>query len=201
MAQTRASVVPSAATRFPLRTERRRLAPANSGQARAAAPCKLDEMRTTDLWDAHAASFQLVEPLFRDFGRVRSFAGPIATLRVFEDNALVRTALETPGQGRVLVVDGGGSVRRALVGGNLGKLAEQNGWSGIVVHGAVRDTVELAQSDVGIKAITAIPAKSEKKGAGERDVEVTFGSCSFRPGEYLYADEDGILVSRERHGI
>lgn len=152
-------------------------------------------MRTTDLWDAHPNSFRLVDPVFRHFGGARSFHGPITTLSVFEDNALVRSALETLGGGRVLVIDGGGSVRRALVGGNLGKLAEQNGWAGILVHGAIRDSLELAECRVGVKALCAIPAKGEKKGAGERDVPLSFAGCTFRPGEFLYADEDGILVS------
>jgi regulator of ribonuclease activity A len=154
-------------------------------------------MRTTDLWDAHADAFRLLEPVFRDFGGKRSFHGPVTTLKVFEDNALVRSALETPGAGRVLVIDGGGSVRRALVGGNLGKLAEQNGWAGIVVFGALRDSVELATCDVGLKALAVIPAKSEKKGVGERDVPVSFAGATLRPGDFLYADEDGILVSEQ----
>jgi regulator of ribonuclease activity A len=154
-------------------------------------------MRTTDLWDAHANELRLLEPLFRDFGGKRAFHGPIATLKVFEDNALVRSTLETPGQGRVLVVDGGGSVRRALVGGNLGKLAEQNGWAGIVVFGAVRDSLELVACNVGVKALALIPAKGEKTGAGERDVAVTFAGATLKPGDFLYADEDGILVSEQ----
>ncbi|HVJ92911.1 MAG TPA: ribonuclease E activity regulator RraA, partial [Labilithrix sp.] len=111
------------------------------------------------------------------------------------DNALVRATLETNGGGRVLVIDGGGAVRRALVGGNLGKLAETNDWAGIVVFGAVRDSVELASCRVGIRALATIPAKSAKAGAGERDVPVTFAGCTFRPGEMLYADEDGIVLS------
>lgn len=152
-------------------------------------------MRTTDLWDAHPGALRLVDPLFRDFGGVSVFHGPVATLRVDEDNALVRSTLETPGLGRVLVIDGGGSVRRALVGGNLAKLAVDRGWSGIVVNGAVRDSVELRECAVGIKALALIPAKSRKDGVGERDVPVTFAGCTFAVGDFVYADEDGVVVA------
>ncbi|MGZ3419861.1 MAG: ribonuclease E activity regulator RraA [Polyangiales bacterium] len=154
-------------------------------------------LATTDLSDAHS-DVQIAEPLFRDFGGERAFFGPIATLKLFEDNALVREALESQGEGRVLVVDGAGSLRCALVGGNLAALAEKNGWSGIVVFGAVRDTRELATAKVGVKALAPHPKKSIKKGAGERDVPVTFASVTFNPGAWLYADEDGIIVSESR---
>lgn len=150
---------------------------------------------TTDLCDAHAKEVRIAEPVFRDFGGARAFSGAIATLKVFEDNSLVRDALEQPGNGRVLVVDGGGSLRCALLGGNLAQLAEKNGWSGVVVHGAVRDTRELAEANVGVKALAPHPKKSEKRGLGERDVPVTFAGVTFTPGEHLYADEDGVIVS------
>ncbi len=150
---------------------------------------------TTDLSDAHPDDVRVVDPVFRDFGGIRAFSGPIATLKLFEDNSLVRESLEKPGQGRVLVVDGGGSLRCALVGGNLAALGENNGWSGIVVYGAVRDTRELAAAKVGVKALAPHPKKSDKNGIGQRDVAVTFAGVTFRPGEHLYADEDGILVS------
>lgn len=150
---------------------------------------------TTDLCDAHPNDVRIVDPVFRDFGGNRAFSGPIATLQLFEDNSLVRESLEQPGNGRVLVVDGGGSLRCALVGGNLAQLAEKNGWSGIVVYGAVRDTRELAAAKVGIKALAPHPKKSNKRGLGDRDVVVTFAGVTFKPGEYLYADEDGIVVA------
>lgn len=152
-------------------------------------------MRTTDLCDAHP-DLAVPAPVFRDFGKLGAFSGPITTLALVEDNQLVRATLETAGNGRVLVIDGGGSVRRALVGGNLGKLAETNGWAGIVVYGAVRDTIELRECAIGIKALAAVPRKSEKAGRGLVDVPVTFADCTFRPGEHLYADEDGIVVSK-----
>lgn len=154
---------------------------------------------TSDLCDANEDAIVLA-PVFRDFGGKRAFAGRTRTLQVHEDNALVRSTLETPGNGDVLVIDGGGSVRTALVGGNLGKLAETNGWSGIIVYGAVRDTLELAECKIGIRALAACPRKSEKKGAGERALSVTFAGASIAPddaeiGREGYADADGIVLS------
>lgn len=150
---------------------------------------------TADLSDAHPEA-QVCAPLFHDFGGKSAFHGPIATVKVFEDNALVRATLETPGEGRVLVVDGGGSLRCALVGGMLGELAVKNGWAGVVVNGCVRDTAELAAQDVGVKALAAHPRRSEKglhSGQAERAVE--FAGVRFRPGAWLYADRDGIVVA------
>lgn len=152
---------------------------------------------TTDLSDNHGARVQVADPIFRHFGQRQRFAGPIATLKVFEDNSLVRSTLELEGHGRVLVVDGGGSLRCALVGGQLAELAVQHGWSGIVVWGCVRDTVELNAQDVGIRAIATHPRKSVKRNEGTRDVAVHFAGISFAPGDWLYADEDGILVAPE----
>jgi regulator of ribonuclease activity A len=155
---------------------------------------------TADLCDQFGAEVQVAEPLFEDWGGSVAFAGPIETVRVFEDNALVREALEAPGRGRVLVVDGGGSRRSALVGGNLAELAHRIGWAGIIVNGCIRDAEEIRTVPVGIKAIGAIPRKSAKAGAGERSVPVTFAGVTFRPGCYVYADRDGIVVAeRELH--
>jgi regulator of ribonuclease activity A len=150
---------------------------------------------TTDLCDEFGAEVSVAEPLFRDWGGAGSFAGPIETLRVFEDNALVRQTLEEPGQGRVLVVDGGGSLRTALVGGNLAALAHTNGWAGLVVHGCIRDAAEIAATPIGVKALSVIPRKSAKAGAGEGGVPVTFAGVTFFPGAYLFADRDGIVVA------
>lgn len=150
---------------------------------------------TADLCDAHA-DLPVCAPVFHDFGGAVAFHGPIATLKVFEDNALVRATLEQAGQGRVLVVDGGGSLRCALVGGQLGALAAKNGWAGLVVHGCVRDRAELAAQAVGVKALAAHPRQSEKglhSGHAERVVE--FAGVRFAPGAWLYADIDGIVVS------
>ena len=150
---------------------------------------------TTDLCDAHA-DLQVCEPQFADFGGLLKFHGPIRTLKIFEDNALVRSTLETAGAGAVLVVDGGASMRCALVGGNLGVLAVKNGWAGIVVNGCVRDSEELAQQAVGIKALATHPRKSEKGlHSGHVDKVVSFAGVTFKPGAWLYADDDGIVVA------
>lgn len=151
-------------------------------------------LSTTDLSDEYGPDALVANLLFQDYGAVSMFSGPIATLWTFEDNGMVRTLLETPGEGRVLVVDGGGSLNCALVGGNLGKLAEDNGWSGVVVHGGVRDRAELAQCKTGIKALGHTPRKSQKRGIGNANIPVKFAGITFLPGDYLYADLDGIVV-------
>lgn len=151
--------------------------------------------KTADLYDEHGENLQVAEPLFRDFGARLSFSGPVATVKCFEDNSLVRAALEQPGEGRVLVVDGGGSLRCALVGDLLGALGRDNGWTGIVVYGCIRDAVELGQIELGLKALATNPRKSVKRGEGQSDVPVRFAGVVFEPGAYLYADPDGIVVS------
>jgi regulator of ribonuclease activity A len=150
-----------------------------------------------DLCDAYGEQVQVVAPLFRDYGGARAFSGPIATVKVHEDNVLVRQALEEPGVGRVLVVDGGGSLRCALVGDNLAALGQQNGWAGIIVYGCIRDARAIGQIALGLKALNTHPRKSVKLGAGQRDVPVTFGEAQFVPGHYVYADEDGIIVANQ----
>ena len=150
---------------------------------------------TADLCDDHAAEVAVAAPLLRSFGGRRRFAGTIATIRCFEDNSLVRERLAEPGGGRVLVVDGGGSLKCALVGDQLGVLGVKNGWAGIVVNGCVRDTAALGGMDLGVLALAAHPLKSVKRGAGERDVVVGFAGVAFRPGAHLYADEDGLVVA------
>jgi regulator of ribonuclease activity A len=150
---------------------------------------------TADLCDAFAPSLQLAQPLFHDYGGVSRFSGPIDTLRVFEDNALVGQALQTAGPGRVLVVDGGGSLRSALVGSRLAGLAHANGWVGLILYGCIRDSVETRRIPIGIKALNASPMRSGKTGAGDRNVSVSFAGVTFSPGHFLYADEDGIVVA------
>ena len=122
-------------------------------------------------------------------------ARPIETVRVHEDNTLVRETLETPGRGRVLVVDGGGSLKCALVGGRLAGLAQSNGWSGVIVNGCIRDAVEIGQLRVGIRALNAVPMRSGKNGAGERGGTVSFAGVTFAPGCFIYVDTDGMLVA------
>jgi regulator of ribonuclease activity A len=150
---------------------------------------------TADLYDQYGEQLRVAAPLFGDFGGRDAFGGSLSTVKVFEDNSLVRAALEEDGAGRVLVVDGGGSLRCALVGDMLAKLGADNGWAGIVVNGCVRDSVALAGLDIGVKALATNPRKSVKRGEGQRDVPVHFAEVAFRPGEYLYADLDGLLVS------
>jgi regulator of ribonuclease activity A len=152
---------------------------------------------TTDLCDAHP-QVQTAEPIFRHFGGVRRFAGPAATAICLEDNSRVREAVGEPGKGRVLVVDGGGSVRCALLGDLLAEKAVSNGWAGVIVNGCVRDTARLGQLSLGVLALAAHPRRSEKRGHGEREVGVRFAGVTFHPGDWVYADEDGLIVSGER---
>lgn len=154
-------------------------------------------IKTADLYDDHGDQLQVAEPLFRDFGAHKTFSGPIQTVKVHEDNSLVRSALEEPGDGQVLVVDGGGSLRCALVGDRLAELGANGGWAGIILYGCVRDIVELSQVQIGIKALHAHPAKSTKRGEGARNPIVRFAGVTFSPGEYVYADEDGVVVSTD----
>ena len=150
-------------------------------------------LATADICDRRSDA-QVATPLFRDYGRLSKFFGPIATLRVFEDNSLVRKALEQPGQGQILVIDGGGSTRCALVGDRLATLAIDNGWAGIVVYGCIRDCEPINAMPIGIKALGTSPRKSIKRDQGERNVDVVFATVRFTPGHYLYADPDGIVV-------
>jgi regulator of ribonuclease activity A len=150
---------------------------------------------TADLCDEFGAEVRVAEPLFRDWGGAVAFAGPIETVRVFEDNALVRQVLETHGRGRVLVVDGGGSLRTALVGGNLAALAHRNEWTGLLIYGCVRDSEELRTVPIGLKALATVPRKSGKRGEGEQGVGVTFAGLTFTRGCHLYADRDGVIIA------
>ncbi len=154
---------------------------------------------TCDLCDAHKNvtddSFRVLPPVFKDYGKTLKFSGQVATVKCFEDNTLVKAAVDSPGLGRVLVVDGGASLRRALVGGNLGKAAAKNGWAGVVVDGCVRDSAELAECEVGIRALGLMPLPTEKRNEGQKDVAVQIQGVWVRPGDWLYADEDGIVVS------
>ena len=153
------------------------------------------DFKTADLCDDFEQSVGVAEPLFNDYGGTVSFRGKIVTIKVFEDNVLVREALETDGRQQVLVVDGEGSTRCALVGDRLALLAHDNGWAGIVINGCIRDSAEIAEIPVGVKALHTVPRKSSKEGAGERDVPVHFAGITFTPGHYLYADPDGIIVA------
>ena len=157
------------------------------------------EFSTADLCDTFdgqpETDLRVADPLLNAFGGRPRFAGQIVTLKIFEDNSLVRTALGEPGKGKVLVVDGGGSLRCALLGDQLGDLAVRNGWEGIVINGCIRDSAVIDAQDLGVRALDTHPRKSVKRGVGERDLAVSFAGIVFRPGEWLYADDDGLLVS------
>lgn len=150
---------------------------------------------TADLCDQHDDKIKVAEPIFRAYGASLSFAGRIATVKIFEDNVLVRQALADQGEGRVLVVDGGGSLRCALVGDQLAVLARDNGWTGLLVYGCIRDSAAINELPIGVRALATHPLKSIKKGAGDRNIPVTFAGVTFVPGQHLYADGDGVIVS------
>lgn len=149
---------------------------------------------TADLVDDIGPDVRSCDLQFRQFGGRSEFAGPISTVRCFEDNALLKSVLSEPGDGGVLVIDGAGSLHSALVGDIIAELARSNGWAGLVIHGAVRDAAALRGIDIGIKALGTNPRKSTKTGAGERGIEITLGGVTFVPGEFAYSDDDGIVV-------
>ena len=155
--------------------------------------------KTPDLCDEFEAELgktvRVVAPMFQRYGGRTTFSGQIVTLKIFEDNSLVREAFAEDGKGKVLVIDGGGSMRCALVGDQLAILAHKNGWEGVVVYGCIRDSADINSIDMGVRALNTHPQKSIKKGVGDRDIAVTFGGVTFNPGEFLYADDDGVLVS------
>jgi len=165
---------------------------------------------TCDLCEAHkndaVEQFRVLPPVFKDFGARRVFCGPVVTLKCFEDNSLVKAAVDACGfqdtpqgrVGKVLVVDGASSLRRALLGGNLGAAAARNGWAGVVIDGCVRDVAELAQLDVGIRALASIPMPTEKKNQGLKDLALQIQGVWVKPGEWLYADADGMVISATR---
>ena len=156
---------------------------------------------TCDFCDAHkndaSGEFRVLAAPWHSYGGVAAFAGQVTTVKCYEDNTQVKAAVESPGQGRVLVVDGAGSLRRALVGGNLAAAAAHNGWAGLVVYGCVRDVAELQAAPVGIRALGLVPMPTERRGEGQRDVVVCIHGEWVRPGDWLYADADGIVVSAQ----
>lgn len=159
------------------------------------------DFATCDLCDAHKAgyaegdaAFRVLPPVFASYGGRARFCGPVLTVKCFEDNSPVKAALESAGEGRVLVVDGGGSLRRALIGGNIAAAAAKNGWAGVVIDGAARDKAELAAADVGIRALALMPMPTDRKTPGQTGVPVLIQGVWVRTGDWLYADEDGIVV-------
>ncbi len=163
----------------------------------------MHKISVCDLCDNHEAEFvssnlkqlRLLPDVYKSYGGIASFYGQAHTLRCHEDNSRVREAVAQAGEGRVLVIDGGGMTRRALVGGNLAVIAAKNGWAGILVHGAVRDMAELRQASVGMKALALCPLRTDKRGLGDAAVPVMISGYLVQPGDWVYADEDGVLIS------
>ncbi|GLT17915.1 regulator of ribonuclease activity A [Vibrio zhanjiangensis] len=156
------------------------------------------EYNTSALCDIYSEQVDVLEPMFSNFGGSASFAGQITTIKCFEDNGLIREVLEQDGLGRILLVDGGGSLRRALIDAEIASIAEENEWEGIVVYGCVREVDELEDMSIGIQALASIPAGASSQGIGEVDVAVNFGGVTFLPEDYLYADNTGVILSQER---
>ena len=153
---------------------------------------------TCDLCDQFPDRIRVLVPIFRHYGGRTRFSGSIATIKCFEDNVFIREAAVEEGRGRVMVIDGGGSLRSALVGDGIAEWARDHGWAGMIINGCVRDTVALAKVDLGVMAIGVNPVTPGKRRVGARDVAVTFGDVRFAPSEYVYCDEDGVVVATER---
>lgn len=155
-------------------------------------------VKTADLCDDFSNELQIVGSAFQSYGKKKCFSGPIETVKVFEDNVLVKNALETVPAGSVLVVDGGGSKRCALMGDRLGEIAQERVLAGVIIYGCVRDSAELAQLDVGIYSLGTNPLKSNKEGKGEKNISLSFLDVKWNPGDYVYADEDGVVISAKK---
>jgi regulator of ribonuclease activity A len=154
-----------------------------------------------DICDQYIDEVSVFDPVFRDFGGKQRFGGEIVTIKCFEDNSLVAETVRQPGHGRVIVVDGGGSLRRALLGDLLAAAAVENGWAGLVVNGCVRDVEILATLDLGVKALAACPVRTDKRGEGQRDVPLRFAGAMMEPGHFLYADANGVVVAKQKLAI
>lgn len=154
--------------------------------------------KTTDLYDDHLEALQVAAPIFRDFGGKASFSGRIVSLKAVEDNTYLKAAFETDGRGKVLVVDSAGSLRCAMMGDVMAALGASNGWEGVIINGCIRDSADVGKVDIGVKALATIPRKTIKRDQGVMDIPVHFADVTFRPGEYVYADEDGIVISESK---
>ncbi len=159
------------------------------------------EYNTSALCDIYSEQVDVLEPMFSNFGGSASFAGQITTVKCFEDNGLIREVLEQDGLGRILLIDGGGSLRCALIDAELASIAEENDWEGILVYGCVREVDELEDMSLGIQALASIPVGAGSQGVGEVDVAVNFGGVTFLPEDYLYADNTGVIISQERLAV
>ena len=151
--------------------------------------------KTTDLYDEYLEALQVAAPIFRNFGGKHTFHGQIVTLKTVDDNTYLKATFETPGTGKVLVVDAAGSLRCAMMGDMMAALGARNGWEGIVIHGCIRDSADVARVDIGVRALATIPRKTVKRNQGIMDIPVHFADVTFYPGHYLYADEDGMVLS------
>lgn len=155
-------------------------------------------LSTPDIADEYPQEVQALELELRNFGGLAQFSGAVVTIKCHEDNSLVKELVATPGEGRVIVVDGGGSRRRALLGDMLAQKAAANGWAGLVIHGVIRDVDQVATTRLGVQALGTIPLKTEKLGVGQGDIPLSFGGVTIHPGDYIYADNNGVLVSRRK---
>ena len=153
------------------------------------------DFSTPDLCDRFPDQIDVCEPMFNNYGAISSFGGEIVTIKCYEDNSLVKQTASTPGTGKVMIVDGGGSLRRALLGDLIAKDAVKNGWEGFIIYGCIRDVDIICQLEIGVQALDTMPLKTEKKGIGELNVSVNFGGVTFNPGEFVYADNNGVIVS------
>ncbi|MFV8818231.1 ribonuclease E activity regulator RraA [Haliea sp. E17] len=156
----------------------------------------MSRISTPDLTDEHPGA-RAIELQLRNFGGVKQFGGAAVTIKCHEDNSLVKACVAEPGEGRVIVVDGGGSLRRALLGDMLAEEAARNGWAGLVIHGVIRDVDEIGATALGVQALGTTPLKTEKLGMGQRDIAVSFGGVTINPGDYVYADNNGVIVSAQ----
>ena len=152
---------------------------------------------TPDLCDQFPRFVRVVEPLFNNYGGVDNFGGEVLTIKCHEDNSLVKETASEPGRGKVMEVDGGGSLRRALLGDLIAKDAVKNGWAGFIIYGCIRDVDIIGQLEIGVQALDTVPIKTEKNGEGQVNIPVTFGGVTFNPGEYVYADNNGVIVSKK----
>jgi len=152
--------------------------------------------KTTDLYDEYLEALQVAAPIFRDYGGRQKFSGQIVTLKALEDNSYLKASFESDGKGKVLVVDSAGSMRCAMMGDVMAALGASNGWEGVVINGCIRDSADVARVDIGVKALATIPRKTIKRNQGVMDIPLRFAEVVFNPGDYLYADEDGIVIAK-----
>ena len=157
----------------------------------------MSQIITPDLCDAYPELVQVVDPMFANFGGVEAFGGEIVTVKCFEDNSIVKEQVAKPGAGKVMVVDGGASMRAALLGDMLAEKAAESGWEGIIVYGCIRDVDVIAEMELGVQALASHPKKTEKRGLGDLNIPVTFGGVTFVPGQFVYADNNGVIISSE----